>query len=94
MSRPFLGLIVRVTLQVPTAIAFTLVPTSLQYLDDDDRTLSRAIAPLGMVTFAIAAMFAGDLARLSNIVGFAEISAMLGLVVTLEEIINTGSGCE
>ncbi len=43
MSRPFLGLIVRVTLQVPTAIAFTLVPTSLQYLDDDDRTLIRAI---------------------------------------------------
>ena len=49
---PFFGLTVSVTLHRPFLTPFTEEPTSLQYFDELERTLTVTFAPAGTVTIA------------------------------------------
>jgi hypothetical protein len=93
VDRPVFGFTVIETLQVPTAIAFTFLPTTLQFLAEALGTLRLATAPFGIEIFASAAILAGDLSRLSISVG-AEATVLIGVVATLRAMVTTGSGSE
>ena len=97
VALPVFGFTVSETLQVPTAMAFTLLPTTLQFFAEAAATLRLATAPFGMEIFASAAILAGDLRRLSISVG-AEATAvatvLVGVVATLRAMVTTGSGSE